>query len=237
LVRERTVDVADEGTDEFTAAMNQSGAPRIDALGAIGRRQVERAIRYYERGVVGKRTAAKFLRVTALILGVMASLVPLVISLIFSVWWPESSKAKDWITLSAIFAIVAIGLVAVDRLFGSSSSWIRFITATLDLQARRSTFLVGWSKLRINAAVSDEAHLLAALQYLEVFIAEIDAIVRSETQAWVIEFRGALDQLDKRIEAQRLEHASTAISERVGVEVTRGADQLTPLPPRQPQRG
>jgi hypothetical protein len=198
--------------DDFAAAMKLEGLPRVDALGALGLAQVTTAIAYYEKRAPEMKSWAKRLRATALILGICASLVPLVVSMVFSLWMSDSAKeAKDWITLSAVLAVLAVGIAGFDRLFGVSNSWIRFITSSLDLQAKRTAFRIGWARQRVQCVNDvDDRKLLDALEYLETFLGGVDEIVRNETSAWVTEFRGALDELDKRISAQRDQFASAA---------------------------
>jgi hypothetical protein len=201
--------------------MKLSGLERIDAVGAVGRERFDAAIGYYERRSPSKRFVAKGLRAVALGMGMLASLVPLVVSFVFSVYLQgKAAQAKDWVGLSAIFAVVALGLVGIDRLFGFSSGWMRFVSVTLDLQARRSAFRVGWAKERHRAGrAPDDEHLLSCLDLLGASLAGIDDLVRAETQTWVTEFRGALAELDKSIAEQRSQLASVTPAERGAIEI------------------
>lgn len=111
-------------------------------------------------------------------------------------------------------------MVGFDRLFGMSTSWMRFIGSTLDLQSRRAAFATAWAKQRVIAGDAPDDHkLLDALAYLETFITGINDVIRAETQAWISEFRGALDELDKQIRAQREKFADVTAADRGALEV------------------
>ena len=207
--------------DDLTLAMKLSGLARIDALGLVGRKRFDSSIRYYDESIPQARRFAKGLRAVALGAGVLASLVPLIVSLVFSVWFADrAQQAKDWIGLSAILAIVALGLVGIDRLFGFSSGWMRFMSITLDLRARQSAYLIAWARERHRAGANpDDEHLLVCLDLLATSLSGIDDLVRAETQAWIAEFRGALADLEKGLDLQRSQTSAPSTSDRGAVEV------------------
>ena len=187
-------------------------AAMLMALGDVGVGRAKRAIDYYEAGLKPKRNGARKLRMGALLLGTAAGLTPLVVALVVTIWLPNNIPlVRDLVPLSAIFAAAAIACVAVDRLFGYSSAWMRFVSASLELQSRRTVFASAWAKERVRAgATPTSEHVAASLDVLGTFLASIDDVVRSETQAWVAEFRGALADLDKTIQATRDQYASGA---------------------------
>lgn len=207
--------------DEIAEAMRLPREQIMEALGAIGWRKAQVAIDYYERGIPPKRGPARALRMSALALGVLASLAPLLITLVATFFFPgRPSLVKDLVSVSAIFAGLAVACVGIDRLFGYSSGWMRFIGVMLELQSRQRAFAFAWMDERLRASAKpSEDQLLASGKVLAAFIAGVDEVVRSETQTWANEFRGALADLDKAAEAQRAQLAALAPPERGAIEV------------------
>ncbi len=210
-----------EVNEVFAALALSDPTAMLLALGEVGERRVRQAIRYYEHGMNSKRAGARFLRMAALLLGAAAGLCPLVVSLLVTFRWPtEGALIRDLLPLSTILAALAVSCVGIDKLFGYSSGWMRFISASLELHAKRNAFSASWVKLCLQAGVSPRAEYVAAsVDALSDFLASIDEVVRNETQSWVAEFRGALAELDKSVETTRGQLGLGAVPERGALEV------------------
>ena len=205
--------------DELGQALSQADrASTLSLLGAIARRRADGAIRYYQAGVPSKRAWARGLRIAALITGTLAGLTPLVLPLVVMLFWPSRENLiKDLLPLSAVLAAMSVACIAFDKLFGFSTAWVRYITAELDLSARRDAFATRWAKQCLRAGKQPTLEqVMDSLDILGAFLAGINDLVRSETQSWVNEFRGALAELEKSVAATRATvTASTADDDRV----------------------
>jgi hypothetical protein len=208
--------------DELGHALAQTDrASTLNLLGAIARRRADGAIQYYRAGIPAKRAWARGLRIAALIAGTLAGLTPLVLPLTVVVFWPSHENLiKDLLPVSAVLAAMSVACIAFDKLFGFSTAWVRFITAELDLSARRDAFATHWAKecLRAGPAPTLE-QLVANLDVLAAFLTAINDLVRSETQTWVNEFRGALAELERSVESTRATVAANTTPARGALEV------------------
>jgi hypothetical protein len=105
---------------------------------------------------------------------------------------------------------VSLGLVAafvgVDKFFGFSSAWMRYMLMQIRLQKKFAEFQLEWLKRRsfVDKDLSKEqAEVL--FSFLQAFQVDLLAEVEKETQSWVAEFQSNLVQLDKISK----EHAAT----------------------------
>ena len=82
------------------------------------------------------------------------------------------------------------GLLLFDRLFGISSSWMRFIWAYFEIGELLDEFRVRWIKTQLEAADAQSHDTFQALVAVaEDAIKGIHAIVRLETGVWRAEFQ------------------------------------------------
>ncbi len=189
-------------------------------VGEVAQAYADNAIEYYRARVGVKRHGARWIRIGALVFGTLAGLIPLALPIFITVVKPDfEGHLKDLLPLSALCAGISAAFIAFDKLFGLSSAYMRFISAELDLRAKRNAFSVAWAKECIHAGANPTTdQVLACVDVLAAFLASIDGVVRDETQAWVGEFRGALSELEKSVESAKAA-GSTAPPERGAIEV------------------
>ncbi len=150
------------------------------------------------------KKASKTCRLLGIMFGAIGTLIPL-----FQVAWNalQTGGATNMSWLGQ-WGYVAFGLAATalfwDRIFGFSSSWIRFIKAQLALEEARTELNYDWRMLMAKFAArpgSDE-QVQAMVQRLKDFAKKVHAEVRQETEAWVTEFQSNLAELEKFSKAQ-----------------------------------
>lgn len=195
-------------------------AAALRKVGQVAQASADEAIDYYRKRVGPKRFGARMIRIGALGFGTLAGLTPLGLPVYITLFKPELERSlKDLLPLSALFVAISAAFIAFDRLFGLSNAWMRFISAELDLQSKRNAFAIAWARECIHAGPNPTTdQVLASLDVLASFLASIDGVVRNETQQWVAEFRGALAELERSVEAAKAA-AATAPPERGAVEV------------------
>lgn len=154
------------------------------------------SIRWYEVSIKDKRRGALTVRLGALFFGALATLTPIVLSMLPSTF--STAHLSQLVALPTIFAASAAGLVILDRFFGFSSGWMRYLTTYLELQAKVETFEIAWAKhfTTLSAPVSD-ADFLRSLDLLGAFLGSITGAVESETREWIAGFKGALAEIDQ----------------------------------------
>ena len=151
----------------------------------------EESNQYYRDKCAGKRIKAKFLRVIAIVAGALGGLIPIV-SQMYAVVNPGWATVAISITLAAL---------ALDRFFGYSSAWMRFITTTIKLDAKILEFRMNienekfsWSG---NAPTFDKAksYLLLIVNFLK----DVSEIVQDETNSWMVEFQNVLQKFNEEM--------------------------------------
>jgi hypothetical protein len=190
-------------------------------VGDVALARADKLARYYDDRKGGKRRWAQGLRISALVFGTLAGLLPLVLPVLSVFVFPDlDKKIKDLLSISAICAGLSAAFIAFDKLFGMSTAWMRFVTALLDLRARRDAFLIAWTQECLRAGEQPTAGQLAAsLDVAAAFLASLHGVVRTETQSWMVEFRNSLADLEKSVEASRAAAAVTAPADRGAIEV------------------
>lgn len=151
--------------------------------------------KYYKNNSANKRTWAKGLRILAIVAGAVAGILPILSQI--------SSKYKividpAWSTVAVTVAITAIGL---DRFFGFSSGWIRFVTTEIKLESRIQQFRLSIENEKFSwqgqPPTFDKAK--ATLGIIENFLKEVFEMVKDETNTWVIEFQNVLQKFNEEM--------------------------------------
>ncbi|HMH23679.1 MAG TPA: SLATT domain-containing protein [Puia sp.] len=103
--------------------------------------------------------------------------------------------------------IAAAGtLLFVDRFFGFSSAWIRYTTTEMEIYKQVKEFESRWQIESLKgsggglALTPDKA--VELLTVLKDFSAQIDELVKQETNAWATEFQTNIAELQKLTQAK-----------------------------------
>lgn len=104
--------------------------------------------------------------------------------------------------LPAILSSIALGLaalsLAIDKFFGFSSAWMRYIAAEHQIRQCLHEFQMdydleqaGWDSAQPSVEQTQKI-----LGRCKVFLYQVDAIIRQETDQWLAEFQDALKQIE-----------------------------------------
>lgn len=174
---------------------------REASLDAVFRHAVEvaeAAIRWYQPRIRGKRLWAQGLRLGAIGCGTLAGVLPMVAQLPSM----QEAVAPVW---ASIFLALGAALVLLDRFFGFSSGWMRFLHTEMKLKELLERYVLEWEGARSQwSGPPDAAQVAQMLDEAQAFLAAVHAEVQRETTAWVQEFQNALgevDRVDKRTAA------------------------------------
>jgi hypothetical protein len=172
------------------------------------------AIKWYESRTQSKKAGARFTRVMAILLGALATVIPSVIAFFpehVSFFGDQNFALVKLNPVATIAGVFAATMILLDKFYGYSSSWMRFVTTHMEIRANLDEFKINWQKqlLRLNSnqPPTDE-QVVAVYDFLLAFLNSVNASVRNETQGWITEFRGALADVDKTIEAQKIAAAA-----------------------------
>ena len=145
-------------------------------------------IRWYLRKKRKKARGSRVLRVGAIIFAVAGGLIPLL--------------ALQGV-LAAAWGYVPLGLaaacVALDRLLGYSSSWMRYAATALELEYALASLQVAWmstTSCGSNGELTSQQYdtLMASLK---THVDDVGRIVREETSGWTADFSARLADLDR----------------------------------------
>ena len=139
--------------------------------------------------------------------------------------------STDWLEPAAgafvkMLGYVLLGLAAasigLDRFFGFSSAWMRYIMTALILEKSLSEFRMEWAMMVAKLAGSSPTteQVQSMLQRVKEFVAYVDGKVEEETRDWVSEFKTNLSDVERT--AKELGEAARPGA--IDVTVTNGMD-------------
>jgi hypothetical protein len=155
---------------------------------------------WYRAAIPAKRWGAICTRLGAILLGSVATIIPTVLGIVGSPGDP--AFLQRWVPIGGVMAVIAALLVLIDKFAGYSTGWMRYIAADQEVRAKQEQFEFAWAKERLRWPADPAASLppdVAAtlLDLIAHFVADINDVVKQETQAWMTEFKGALADLDR----------------------------------------
>lgn len=165
----------------------------------------ESAIQWYLGAKRPKQANARAVRGGSIFLAALAGILPMLSQV------PGFNIAPIW---ASVALALATAFVLLDRFFGFSSAWMRYITTELNLRQMLDEFQLDWETERASwkgAAPSDE-QVQRSLARCRAFISQVDGVIRDEANRWVAEFQESLKQLDETVKAKAAAAAEAAIS-------------------------
>jgi hypothetical protein len=181
---------------------NASDAPRVlHALYERVEQSARRNIAWYFREKARKGLLSRALRGCAIVLFVLGGLAPLVHAIVLGNT-PAGSSGFNLNQYGYVSLALAAGLLAFDKFFGVSTSYVRYLTTAFALQKSLSAFQLEWVRLvRKAGGLSSSTDPEPLLAHLSAFQGVVDVIVQSETEAWVAEFHANLSELQRAAKA------------------------------------
>ncbi len=180
-------------SDGFRAASLKAVLQRVQS-------KYNGAIEWYQVKRIWKRRGARACRIGAVVVGMLAAILPTV-----SEMWGAPLKWYVRPGMATILGIVAGTLIALDKLFGASSGWVRYVMAETTLKELRDelamtyTLETGLWTGQLDPTVEQTKHALTVLQNS---LARANQVVRDETNQWKTEFQSALQQTEELAKVQ-----------------------------------
>jgi hypothetical protein len=158
------------------------------------------AIGWYLHAKNGKGRFARRFRVVAIVLATIGALLPTAGELMADSFGTKPIRA-GW---TAILLGIVGALLLLDRFFGFSTGWMRYIAAELQLRQVAQEFQMDWEAERAtwkgNAPTGEQ--ILEMMARCKTFVSQVNTVVRDETNAWMKEFESALQQIDDAAKAK-----------------------------------
>lgn len=164
--------------------------------------EAQKQIDWYYRKKTRKALMSTTLRFASILLFVMGGLVPIVKATL-----PESAIKNlpfDFGQAGYLLIGVAAGFVGLDRFFGYSTGWIRYITTAMAIEKSLEEYRLEWARnmSRIRGNAPNEQQLDELIQTCATFSIAIKSQVEQETKSWVTEFQSNLSQLEKELQTR-----------------------------------
>jgi hypothetical protein len=163
------------------------------------------AIAWYAKHKRHKALLSRSLRLWAILCTTLGGLAPILDSLFSQDITVEGAHLTLRIgQLGYFFLALAAACIGLDRFFGFSSGWMRYITTMMSLDRALSEFRLDWALMiaKLGGRQPDADEVQQMIQRLKHFLAVVDTQVEEETQAWVAEFRLNLAEIEKSAKAQ-----------------------------------
>jgi hypothetical protein len=160
----------------------------------------DEAISWYLKAKKAKRIWARLLRLGAILFTAAAGILPVLTQILQT---PDGKPpfAPAW---ASVLLAVALLFIALDRFFGFSTAWMRYISAELKLKQLKEGFELDSQAVlaSLQGEPPTQDQIQAILASVKAFIEKLNAVIVSETAQWVDEFREALKQIDESARAQ-----------------------------------
>jgi hypothetical protein len=207
---------------------------QLEGLRVYAETKIDRELGWYYQRKGSRASISQALRFSAVTLSVLGGLVPVVISLFGPrpAWrWLDPFASIRIGQLGYLLLALAGGLFLLDRYFGYSTGWMRYIVAMQAIEKTREAFRLDWTGLcrtlsMTPAGTPEYADLVdRMIQRARSAIVEVKEHSEKETQAWILEFQTNLTQLDKDLKSQ----IDAGRPGGIDVEVTDGGEADTPV--------
>lgn len=176
----------------------------------------QREVGWYSASLGSKRRWSMGLRGGALFLAALSGLVPLVNTLWSEAHWPTFGVFPFPATSLTLFLVLASGMVAVDKFWGFSSGWLRYLKTRQLLENRIEGFHLDWAAAWPGkGAEHGPGDTKALLGLARAFLDDVNMIVGEETNAWIQEFNASLQTLEDQVEKRRAEKEASGTENRV----------------------
>jgi hypothetical protein len=175
--------------------------------------QASGSLRWYYAKKIWKARMSSFLRALTIFFFTCGGLVPL-IKAIAPPGAPfiNSKDGFDFGQLGYLLIAIAAAAIALDRFFGFSSGWIRYITTALSIERSLDEFRLEWARVTATLQGNQPSpeKLDDLVQLCKTFSIGIRGQVEQETKAWVLEFQSNLSELEKELKAKAREAETPA---------------------------
>ena len=175
----------------------------LDELLKYVETEAVRSAEWYWRGKKWKARLSRWIRLWALLLTASAGLVPIVFYILRDLTSIDAKMvATSGLWASALVGVAA-GLLGLDRAFGLSSGWARYVLTASEIRKRLEEFRMEWTALTASSGPNPSNDQIGArIEKAKEFRVAIEGIIAQETKDWVTEFQSNIAQLEKDVKAQ-----------------------------------
>ena len=164
--------------------------------------EAQKAINWYWREKNGKKTPSQVIQFMALVLTAGAGLVPIVLQALKNAG-VKRLEGFDSGPIASLLVGLAAALLGLDKAFGYSSGWTRYILTATSMTKQLHEFRMEWVALSAASAAPPNAEQVASLiQKARDFVSGVQAALLQETKDWATEFQSNAAQMEKDLKNQ-----------------------------------
>ena len=154
-----------------------------------------RASDWYWANKRWKARLSRSIQLGAMVATALAALLPVVASFF-------APGANTGLLSSALVGFAA-ALIGLDKAFGFSSGWARYVLTATSIRKALEEFRMDWTMLLAKADPKPTAEQVGALiQRAKDFTSLIEGLVLQETKDWITEFQSNLAQIERDSKTQ-----------------------------------
>lgn len=175
-------------------------ANSLKALGMAVEAEADTVIDWYWKEKRWKSYPSRFVQSSALVLTAAAGLSPIIIQLL-----KNAGKATGFDSgpLASLLVGFAAALLGLDKAFGYSTGWTRYVLTATSMTKLLHEFRIDWVGLTAAAAAPPTTEQQAAMiQRAKEFVSAMRDMVAQETKDWATEFQSNTAQMEKDLKAQ-----------------------------------
>lgn len=186
------------GFPELSWQTDEDRRSSLEALFGYAETHAESAYAWYIRHKWSKRFGSQVIRCTVLLLAGLGGLAPFVVTTFFE-------DRPELVNLGYLLLGAAAILVAIDKFYGFSNGWMRYIRASQELKRALAEFRFRWAEHEASwgSSAPDPEQTGEALAAIEEFVLEVEDQVIEETRQWIAEFKRNLAAMDRSVEETR----------------------------------
>lgn len=172
----------------------------LQALFKYVEAEADKSMTWYWRKKGAKAMLSRTIQFSAVVLTALGALIPVAINLLRGPLHLGNVDTGLW---ASLLVGLAAALIGVDRAFGYSSGWARYVLTATTIRKSLEEFRMDWTALSAKSGANPNPDQLAAfIARARDFILGVQAMVLQETKDWVTEFQNSVAQLDKEIGAR-----------------------------------
>ncbi len=147
------------------------------------------------------------MRLAAILFGALGGLLPLLKATLPPPAAAALSRFAGISEAGYLSLALAVAIFQLDRYFGISSSWMRYVTAASAIEKTLEEYRMEWANLtaQLQGARPTAPQLHQLIGCSTNFSLAVKSHVEQETKAWVTEFQSNLAQLDGELKARAKE--------------------------------
>ena len=138
------------------------------------------------------------LRFLSLVLLGFSGIIPLVNILL-------ANNQQIPMVLVTLMMTISGGLVALDKHFGLSTGWVRYISTIQSIENRIDTFELDWQAeaVKYSDVPMDKVQIALFFDLVKNFTSDVNAYIKEETSAWIQEFATSFKDIETIVNKNR----------------------------------